>query len=333
MRAAAIEGAKLFDLCELGDRTILEELKAIADQKSPNGIAFPTCVNPRNIPAHMSPTSADDDANLTLAKGDVVNVMLGAQIDGFPAVVAETFIIGESAIDPITGKKADLMHAAWNASEAAIRTLQKGKKSTQVTAVVDKVAKDYDTTAVQSMMSHNHEKNVLYGPKEIILNPAKEHRNQTETHTFSQYDVWGLDILVSTSTDGKVKKSLYRTTLYKLTGNSYALKLKSSHHALKQFKAQVSGLFPANIKIFEEPRKVRLGLIECARHQVVLPYDIMEGKADDLIAQFFTTVAIGRDGLVKYTHPAFNGAFYNTDKKVTDEEIAHLIATPLSEEK
>lgn len=329
MRAAAVDGSKLFDLCELGDRVILQELRVNAGRKIPNGIAFPTCVNPKNIPAHMSPTSAEDEANLTLVNGDVVNVMLGAQVDGFPSVVAETFIVGESKESPITGANADLMHAAWNASEAAIRTLQKGKKSHHVTTIVDKVAKDFGTTAVQSMMSHNHEKNVLYGPKEIILNPTKEHKALTASADFSQYDVWGLDILILTSTDGKVKSSKYRTSLYKLTGNNYSLKLKSSQSALKMFKEKVTGLFPANVKIFEDPRKVRVGLIECANHQVVLPYDIMEGKAEDSIAQFFTTVAIGPNGLVKYTNPTFNGDAYKTDKKVEDEEIAKLIATPL----
>lgn len=332
VRAASIEGAKLFDLCQLGDKIIVDELRSAASAKISKGIAFPTCVNPGSIPAHLSPVSAEDESNLTLAQGDVVNVMLGAQVDGYPAVVAETFVIGESEETPITGPKADLLHAAWNASEAAIRTLQqKGKKSGHVTAIVDKVAADFGTTAVQSMMSHNHEKNVLYGPKEIILNPAKEHKNQTESHDFSQYDVWGLDILVSTSEDGKVTNSKHKTTLFKLTGNSYALRLKSSHLALKEFKDKVKGPFPANIRQFDDPRKVRVGLIECTNHQVVLPYDVMEGKPQDSIAQFFTTVTIGPKGLVKYTSPTFNEKLYKTDKKVEDAEIAALIATPLPE--
>lgn len=334
VREAAKDGSKLFDLCELGDSILNEELKKTASLKSPRGIAFPTCVNPNNIPAHLSPISADDEANLTLVNGDVVNVMLGAQVDGFPAVVAETFIIGESAESPITGVKADLMHAAWNASEAAIRLLQeKGKKSNHVTATVDKVAGEFGVTAVQSMMSHNHEQNVLYGPKEIILNPTKEHKNQTSNSDFSKYDVWGLDILISTSKDGKVKNSNYRTSLYKLTGNSYALKLKSSHFALSEFKKKAQGLFPANLKIFEEPKKVRGGLGECSNHQVVLAYDIMEGKADDQIAQFFTTVAIGPEGIVKYTSPSFNEKLYQTEKKIQDESLLQLLSVPLPEPK
>lgn len=331
VREAAKEGATLWELCQLGDKVMADDLSALAPLDVAKGIAFPTCVNPNNIPAHMSPPTPEDESNLTLAHGDVVNFMLGAQVDGFPAVVGETFIVGESVESPVTGAKADLMHAAWNASEAAIRTLTKGRRTYGVTAVVDKVAKNFGTSAVQSMISNTFEKNVLYGAKEIILNPTKEHKNQTSTYEFEQNDVWGLDILISTSADGKVRNSNYKTSLYKLTGSKYALKLRTSQQALRLFKPKAADMFPVNIKNFEDPKKMRLGLIECSRHHVTLPYDIMEGKPGDYIAQFFTTVAIGPNGLVKYTHPSFDGSLYTTDKKVEDEELQQLLAMPLHE--
>ncbi|OVF11370.1 putative metalloprotease [Clavispora lusitaniae] len=337
VRNALKDGATVFELCEIGDKVMNDELALIytskKSRKISKGIAFPTCVNPNNIPAHLSPESAEDSSNLTLKDGDVVNIMLGVQVDGFPSIVAETAVVGESKESPITGAKADLLASAWNASEAAIRTLKPGNKNRDVTNVVDAVAKDFGTTAVQSMLSHNQERNVMYGPKEIILNPAKEHKSKMESYKIEELDVYGLDILISTSSDGKVKKSNYKTTLHKLTGNSYSLKLKSSHQALREFKEKVNGPFPANVKIFENPRKVRTGLIECANHEVVLPYEIMEGKKDDFIAQFFTTVAVTKNGIEKYTSPTFVPEFYQTDKKVTSEEIAELIKTPLSSKK
>lgn len=329
VRAAAKEGAKVFELCELGDKSMNDSLKTAVGKKVSKGIAFPTCVNPNNIPAHCSPENAEDETNFTLKNGDVVNVMLGVQIEGYPAIVAETFIIGESKESPITGKKADLLHSAWNASEAAVRLLKPGQKNWDITNAVDKIARSFETSPVQSMLSHNHEKNVLYGPKEIIINPAKEHKSQMETYHFKEFEVYGLDILISTSQEGKVKKSKFKTTLHKLTGNNYSLRLKSSQEALKQFKEKVTGLFPANVKIFEEPRKVRVGLIECGNHEVVLPYDIMEDKPSDFIAQYFTTVAITPQGVLKLTNPKFDAALYQTEKKVEEEDLLSLISTPL----
>lgn len=332
VRAAVKEGATIFELCELGDKLMNDELALVFNSKKAKiskGIAFPTCVNPNNIPAHLSPENADDDANLTLKNGDVVNIMLGVQIDGFPAIIAETAVVGESKENPISGQKADLLQSAWNCSEAAIRTFKPGNRNWDITNIVDKVARDFETTPVQSMLTHNQERNVLYGPKEIILNPAKEHKNKMEVHRIEELDVYGLDILISTSSEGKVKKSNFKTTLHKLTGNNYSLKLKSSHLALKEFKEKVDGLFPANVKIFENPRKVRVGLIECSNHEIVLPYDIMEEKQGEFVAQFFTTFAVTKNGIVKYTSPSFDSELYKSDKTVKDEEIAKLIATPL----
>lgn len=309
-----------------------EELSKVYNSKKASktskGIAFPTCVNPNNIPAHLSPVGEDDESNTKLKDGDVVNIMLGVQIDGFPSIVAETFIVGESNSSPVTGKKADLLNAAWKASEAAIRTFQPNKRNWDVTNIVDDVVKCFDCTAVESMLTHNQERNVLYGPKEIILNPTKENKNQMDTMRFDENEVYGLDILVSTSADGKVKLTNYKTSLYKLTGESYALKLKSSHSTLGEFKQKSEGPFPINIRKLEDPRKARVGLIECVNHKVILPYDIMKEKDGEEVAQFFTTFAITKNGIVKFTAPTFNPDLYKTEKSVTPE-IADLISLPL----
>lgn len=327
------EGATTFEVSKKGDELLEEELSKIYNTKKTSkiskGISFPTCVNPNHIPAHLAPVSEDDDANITLKNGDVVNIMLGAQIDGFASNVAETMIVGESADAPIEGKKADLLHAAWKASEAAIRTFKPKNRNWDVTNIVAKVAKDFGVTPVESMLTHNQERNVLYGPKEVILNPTKENKNQMETIKFEENEVYGLDVLISTSAEGKVKPSNFRTSLYKLTGNSYALKMKLSHQILGEFKNKSSGPFPYNVRNLEDARKARAGLIECSNHNVILPYDIVTEKEGEYIAQFFTTFGITKNGIVKFTSPSFNPELYKTEKTIEDEEITTLIAQPL----
>ena len=91
----------------------------------------------------MAPVNAEDEANITLHNGDVVNIMLGIQIDGFPSIVAETLVIGASKESPVTDKRADLLNAAWTASEAALRTFKPSNRNWDVTNVVSKVAKEY----------------------------------------------------------------------------------------------------------------------------------------------------------------------------------------------
>ena len=81
----------------------------IPKTKTLQGIAFPTCVNPNHIPAIWLPVNAEDRANITLHNGDVVNIMLGIQIDGFPSIVAETLVIGASKESPVTDKESRLI--------------------------------------------------------------------------------------------------------------------------------------------------------------------------------------------------------------------------------
>lgn len=333
VRDLAKDGSRIFDLCQKGDELLEEELSKVYNSKKASkiskGIAFPTTVNPNNIPAHLSPVSAEDEANLVLKTGDVVNVMLGAQIDGFPSIAAETFVVGESKELPVTGHKADLLHAAWKASEAAIRTFQPNNRNWDVTNIVDKVVKYYDCTALESMLTHNQERNVMYGPKEVILNPTKENKNQIDTFRFEENEVYGLDILVSTSADGKVKPAQYATSLYKLTGNTYSLKLKLSHQILGELKEKSHGPFPININKLLDVRKARSGLIESVNHLIVLPYDIVTEKDGEYVAQFFTTFAITKNGIIKFTSPSFDADLYKTEKTLGDEAITQLISEPL----
>ena len=54
------------------------------------------------------------------------------------------------------------------------------------------------------MLSCQHAKNVIDGKKRIILNPNEQQRRDTETCTFAENEIYGMDILVSTGEDGKV---------------------------------------------------------------------------------------------------------------------------------
>lgn len=335
---AVSDGKTTYELSKLGDDLMEEELTKVYSLKKlknvPKGIAFPTCVNPNHIPAHLAPLDEKDDSNITLKNGDVVNVMLGVQLDGFPAVVASTVVVGATAADPVTGKKADLLQSAWTASEAAIRTLRPGKRNWDVTNIVDAVAKTFETTPVESMLTHNQEQHLLYGPKEIILNPTPRNKKEMSTHRVEEGEVYGLDILILTSADGKVNvHPKYRTTLYKLTGGKYDLKMKLSRGVVAEWKEIGNGqLFPMNLRKLENPLRKRGGLLEPANHGVVLSYDIFLEKEGEFIAQFFTTVAVTKKGLVKFTSPEFDSELYKSDKKVTDEAVLATLESPLKPE-
>ena len=74
--AAVIEkcvvGAKIFDICEFGDKLIVEECaKTYTGKKIDKGVAFPVCISVNEICGHYSPMAED----LTvLAAGDVAKM-------------------------------------------------------------------------------------------------------------------------------------------------------------------------------------------------------------------------------------------------------------------
>jgi methionine aminopeptidase len=62
---------------------------------------------------------------LKLKSEDLVKIDLGAHIDGYAATCAHTIVVGGKA----SGKKADVILAAYNAFLAATRTIKAGAKN------------------------------------------------------------------------------------------------------------------------------------------------------------------------------------------------------------
>jgi ERBB-3 binding protein len=58
---------------------------------------------------------------------------------------------------------------------------------------------------LSGMLSCQHSKNVIDGKKRIILAPAQEQRAGFDTISFAEGEVYGIDILVSSGDDGRVR--------------------------------------------------------------------------------------------------------------------------------
>jgi methionine aminopeptidase len=94
-------------------------------------------------------TSSDPLSSQTLAKDDVVKIHIGAHIDGFAAISAETLVVGATEANPVTGRRADVLQAAWHAAQVAMRLVKIGNKNWAVTEAVNKVAAAWDCKAVE----------------------------------------------------------------------------------------------------------------------------------------------------------------------------------------
>jgi len=268
---------------------------------------------------------------MLLKHGDMVKIELGAHIDGFPAMVGHTLVVGATQQAPVTGKKADIMQAAYLAMEASVRLLRPGNTNFDVTDMVMKLVKEeFECLPVEGMLSSKLERTVLDGEKQIVMNPTVQQRREFETSEFELGEVWSIDVLVSSSSDARARLSPLRTSIYKrMSGEMYSLKMQTSRKVMTEI-SQKFGYMPFNVASMQDEKKARVGLTECVKHQLVLPYDIMEEREGEFVAQFLTTVLLMPNGnIIKLTQTPWDQQLVQSDKTVKDEQLKALIARSL----
>ncbi|EJU04924.1 Creatinase/aminopeptidase [Dacryopinax primogenitus] len=334
-----VDGAKILDICVAGDKAIDDELagvysKAVKGVKVSKGVAFPTCISVNNCVAHFSPLASDPVTSAaTISNGDVVKIQLGAQIDGYASISAETLIVGATAETPAEGKKADAVKAAWTAAEAAMRLIKAGEKNYTVTDTVGKVVSEFDTFAVEGMLSCQQLQNSIEGKKRIILNPSPEQRRSNEVCTFTEGEVYGMDILVSSGGEGKTRSEDARVTIYlPQVEVTYQLKMKNSRTIFSEIKRKASS-FPFNLRILEDEKRARMGISEAVQHGLLRPLEVVYTPADTFVAGFHFTIALLAGGPALLTHPPvwYSADKLKTEKEVKDEAMKELLTRKLRE--
>ncbi|KAJ7928937.1 proliferation-associated protein 1 [Mycena leptocephala] len=336
----SVEGAKIIDLCIEGDKLIEAGTagvynKAVKGVKVNKGLAFPTSISVNNTVAHFSPLASDPQSAQVLAKDDMVKLHIGAQIDGFAAISAETIVVGATPEAPVTGRRADVLKAAWHAAEIAMRTIKVGNKNWAVTEVVGKVASAWDCKPVEGMLSCQQTQNVIDGKKRIILNPSEAQKRDFEGATFAEGEVYGIDVLVSSGEDGKARMEEARTTIFQRESTvTYQLKMKNSRAVFSEVQKK-AGAFPFNIRSLEDEKRSRMGLQEAVQHGLVKPYEVIYTPANTFVAAFHFTIALLPGGPSLITHPPiwYKPELLKTDKELEDEELKALLTRNLRENK
>ncbi|CAI9735543.1 Hypothetical predicted protein [Octopus vulgaris] len=269
-------GKSVIQICKFGDELLLEETSKVfkKDKEMKKGLAFPTCISVNNCVCHFSPLESEPE--ILLKDGDVVKIDLGAHVDGFIAVVAHTLVIGSSVENKVKGRKADVCLAAHLASEAALRLVKPGNINYTVTDAIQKVAESFKCKPVEGMLSHQLKKHVIDGEKAIILNPTDAQRKDHEKCEFEVHDVYAIDILVSTG-EGKGKEVDTRTTIYKKKDAIYQLKMRVSRQIFSEVDKKY-GLMPFTVRLFEDEKKAKMGLMECVKHELMQPYNVLFEK-------------------------------------------------------
>lgn len=320
-------GASVKALCQKGDNQMESETgkkyKNEPDMKK--GIAFPTCLSVNNCICHFSPSKNDPD--YALKAGDVVKIDLGAHIDGFIAVAAHSMVVGAKPDNKAKGRGADVVLAAYHASQAALRLLKDGTSNYAVTEAVQKIAAEYKCKPIEGMLSHQLKQFKIDGEKTIIQNPTIAQKKEHEKCEFEKYEVYAMDVLVSTG-EGLGKELDTKVSIYKKTEENYLLKLKASRAFYAEVKKKY-GPMPFNLRNFEEEAKAKMGVHECVTHKLVEPFQVLYEKHNEIVAQFKNTVLILPNGLTVVTGCPFDVTCFDSEYSVQDEEMKKLLESDL----
>lgn len=341
----AVVGANLLSLCQEGDKSIEESCSVIynKDKKNPTkkGIAFPCTLSVNNVVCHFTPLPTDPGASQELQSGDVVKILLGAHIDGYAAISGETIIVGASKDSPVLGPKADLLAAAYNVIELALRLVKPGVKNWEITDGVSKLMKQYSGSVkgMEGMLSHQHQQDVIDGKKTINLFPTSEqHRDKDSTFIFEEGDVFGLDVVLTSGEDTKAKSHNDRTSIFQKTTSTYQLKMKTSRATYGEI-VKKAGAFPFTLRTLEDQTKARMGVRECVQHGLLKEFDVTTTtETKDLTAQYFATFVVTKTGVSRITPaPTFyvgaGSEVVKSEVKIEDEEIAGTLARGLKPKK
>lgn len=328
-------GAKVVDLCKFG-HTVIEAQASKLYTKKVNGVviekgvAFPVCISVNEIVCNCSPLDSEDEFHAPLKVGDVVKIDLGCHIDGYISVAAHTLVVPDgdtvTDVDPALGRVAT---AAYNAMLVASAHIQAGKTNTEVTKAVERVAKAYNVSPICTVRMHQMKRFVIDGVKEVALRePVPDDTEEMEEKlpecTFEQYEVYAIDVAMSTG-EGKAKPAGLRTTVYKRNVESnYKLKMKASRQLLSEVDKKYPTL-PFTLRDFSDERCAKMGVNECLSHGLLLPYPSLQEKVGEHVAHFKCTVLLLPSGTSKVSSLPLPD-YYKSDVEC-DEETATILKT------
>lgn len=91
------------------------------------------------------------------------------------AQAAHTLVIGDAKV---SGRKADVLLAAYHAQQGALRSIREQSTNTSVTQSIEKISEEFKCSPVEGVLSHKLKKHLIDG-NDCIINKASA-ENQVE---------------------------------------------------------------------------------------------------------------------------------------------------------
>lgn len=256
-----------------------------------------------------------------------MNSEMGAHVDGYIAVAATTLIVTPNQDQPLTGRPADVLAAAEKCMDAALRLMKPGRKNTEVTEAVAKIAADFGVEACEGVLSHEMKRFVIDGNNVIIQRPSVH--ETVQEFEFAENQVFSLDVCLTTGPDGKIRESPQHNKpfVYKLNpqhSTTIASVRRQSSRDVHKSIVEKFGTLPFAVRSLDK-KTGRLGLLELQRAGIVDPYPVLIEKPGEFAARIKSTVWITPSNVNRATSGPIPR--YVSEKGVVNEDIKKLLAT------
>jgi methionine aminopeptidase len=114
-------------------------------------------------------------------------------MDGYISVVANTIVLTDKVVD---GRFGDAFACAAECLEFASKAVHAGNKNSDITKGFEKIAKSYEVSLAEGVLSHQHKRFVIDGAKSFLLKSMPD-QNISEFE-FEEFSVFSVDVFVTT---------------------------------------------------------------------------------------------------------------------------------------
>jgi methionyl aminopeptidase len=268
-------GTKLLDIVEAVEKHINENA---------TGTAFPVNICLNNVAAHYTSPLNDETV---IAEGDLVTIDCGAHVDG---------CISDSAFSvALNPDHEELVRAAVEATNLAIRMMRPGAKLNTIGALIENTIENAGFKPIKQLSGHQLDEYELHGEKQVPCVSGKSEVLAEEG------EVYAIETFASTGS-GNIS-DLPNPQIYQLLPIRVPVRFKGSKQFLGIARKEYRE-FPFAERWLAEKMKhapLKMAIRELQQNGALIAHNILAEEKTAVVSQHEHTVIITEDGCEKTT--------------------------------